>query len=87
MGQIFARNWLVPLSGCYTGTNLHSLVYNIDKGTYELSVTSEPSVPPLGWLSLFYVLSATNSGKYFLKDAVSGNSWLINEVLWNMFCI
>ena len=46
MGQNFTRNWLVPLSGCYSGTYVHSPAQNIDKDTYELSVTSEPSVPP-----------------------------------------
>ena len=49
MGQNFARNWLVPLSGCYSGTYVqyvHSPALNNDKDPYELSVTTEPSVPP-----------------------------------------
>ena len=46
MGQNFARNWLVPSSRCLSGTYLHSPALNIDKNPYDLSVTSEPSVPP-----------------------------------------
>ena len=44
MGQNFARNWLVPWSGCYSGTYVHSPASYIDKDSYKLSVTSEPSV-------------------------------------------
>ena len=46
MGQNVTRNWLVPLSGCYSGPYVHSPTTNIDKGLYELGVKSEPSVPP-----------------------------------------
>ena len=47
MGQNFARNLLVPLSGCYSDTYVHSPAKSIDEDLYELSVTSsEPDVPP-----------------------------------------
>ena len=42
----FRRNWLVPLSVCYSGTYVISPASKKDKDPYELSVTSEPSVPP-----------------------------------------
>ena len=45
MGQNFTRNWLVPLSASKSGTYVHSPASNVDKDVYELSVTSEPSVP------------------------------------------
>ena len=44
MGKNFARNWLQV---SYSGTYIHSPASNIDKDTYELSVTAEPNVPPL----------------------------------------
>ena len=46
IGQNFVKNWLVPLSGCYSSTFVHCPASNIDKYTYKLSVTVEPSVPP-----------------------------------------
>ena len=48
MGQNFARNWLVPLSGFQSGTFMHSPALNNDKDPYELSVTSEPGYPLWG---------------------------------------
>ena len=46
MGKNFAKNCLIPLSGCYSGTYVHSPALNIDEDPYELGVTSEPSMPP-----------------------------------------
>ena len=37
MGHNFARNWLVPLSGRYSGTYVYSPASNIDKDPYKLS--------------------------------------------------
>ena len=37
MGQNFARHCLAPLSGCWSGTYVHSPALNIDKDYYELS--------------------------------------------------
>ena len=36
MGQNFARNWLVPLSGCKSGTYGHIATSNIDKDPHEV---------------------------------------------------
>ena len=58
MCQNFARNWLVPLSGCYSGTYVHSPALNIDKDPYELSVTSEcgggPKISPKRYNMIIY---------------------------------
>ena len=44
LGQNFARNLMVSLSGRQSGTFVHSPASINDKDPYELSVTSEPSV-------------------------------------------
>ena len=50
MGPNFARNWLVPLSGCLSGTYMHSLASNNDKDPYEMKCHIRAQCAPPPWV-------------------------------------